>query len=130
MLVEYIRVRGLGEQKTTQTMQSIPSWSDSVTHEDTQPKCRSRGISMNPLPALVIFLVGGAMSSHEQMSMVSTMIHKQWGNLLGAAAVARLLTYTILHLKPPTSTSPSRPLTELLSSFCLISGGVLFMASV
>jgi cytochrome b561 len=111
-------------------MQSIPSWSDGVVSEDTQQKSNSASISMNPLPALVIFLVGGAMSSHEQMSMVSTMIHKQWGNLLGAAAVARLLTYIILYLKPPTSASPSRPLTELLSSFCLISGGILFMASV
>ncbi|KAL3450206.1 hypothetical protein BJX65DRAFT_305660 [Aspergillus insuetus] len=129
MLVEYIRVRGLGEQKTRQTMQRMPGWSNGITDEDNPQNSISTGISMNPLPALVIFLVGGAMSSHEQMSMVSTMIHKQWGNLLGAAAAARLLTYIILHLKLPTSTSPSRPLTELLSSFCLVSGGILFMAS-
>ncbi|KAK7413664.1 hypothetical protein QQX98_007446 [Neonectria punicea] len=124
MLVEYIRVKGLGEQKTAQDMQTMPAW---TTDERTEHK--SNGISMNPLPALVIFLMGTSMASHHQALMVSTMVHKQWGNLLGAASVARLLTYMIMYLKPPTSTSPSRPLTELLMSFCLISGGILFIAS-
>lgn len=128
MLVEYVRVKGLGEKKAKQDMQTMPVWSNSTADERTEQK--SNGISVNPLPALVIFLVGGSMASHEQASMVSTMIHKQWGNLLGAASVARLLTYMIMYLKPPTSTSPSRPPTELLMSFCLIAGGMLFMASV
>ncbi|KAK7428871.1 hypothetical protein QQZ08_004641 [Neonectria magnoliae] len=128
MLVEYIRVKGLGEQKATQHIQTMPAWSNGTTDERTEHK--SSGISMNPLPALVIFLTGTSMASHHQASMVSTMVHKQWGNLLGAASVARLLTYVIMYLKPPTSTSPSRPPTELLMSFCLISGGILFMASV
>ncbi|KAL2808903.1 hypothetical protein BJX63DRAFT_435707 [Aspergillus granulosus] len=127
MLVEYIRVRGLGEQKIRQLMHNVPGWSNGITDENTQHK--SNGISINPLPALVIFLMGGSMASHEQASMVSTMVHKQWGNLLGAASVARLLTYLIMYLKPPISMSPSRPPSELLSSFCLISGGILFMAS-
>lgn len=70
------------------------------------------------------------MAGHKQASMVSTMIHKQWGNLLAAASIARLITYMIMYLKPPTSTSPSRPPTELLAAFCFISGGILFMASV
>ena len=128
MVVEYIRVKGLGEQKATQQTQTMPAWSNGAADEHTQHK--PNGISINPLPALVIFLMGGSMASHEQASMVSTMVHKQWGNLLGAASVARLVTYMIMYLKPPTSTSPSRPPTELLMSFCLISGGILFMASV
>lgn len=140
MLVEYVRVKGLGEKKATQHMQTMPAWSNGTADERTEHKLNSttdehtqhesNGISINPLPALVIFLMGGSMASHEQASMVSTMVHKQWGNLLGAASVARLLTYVIMYMKPPTSTSPSRPPTELLMSFCLISGGILFMASV
>jgi len=128
MLVEYVRVKGLGEKKATQQMQTIPAWSNGTADEHTQHK--SNGISINPLPALVIFLMGASMASHEQASMISTMVHKQWGNLLGAASVARLLTYMIMYLKPPTSSTPSRPPTELLASFCFISGGILFMASV
>ncbi|KAL3477190.1 hypothetical protein BJX99DRAFT_257666 [Aspergillus californicus] len=120
ILVEYIRVRGFDEKRTSQLR---AGWST----EHTQHK--SSGLSMNPLPALVIFLMARSMASHEQDSMVSTMVHNQWGNLLGAGSVARLLTYMIMHLKPPTSMAPSRPPTELLSSFCLISGGLLFMAS-
>ncbi|KAM5358141.1 hypothetical protein ACJZ2D_015556 [Fusarium nematophilum] len=127
MLVEYIRVKGLSGQKLRQRILSVPGWSNGMTDEHTRHK--SSGVSMNPLPALVIFLMGGSMASHEQASIVSTMVHKQWGNLLGAASVVRLLTYMIMYLKPPTSMPPSRPPTELLSSFCLISGGILFMAS-
>lgn len=125
-MVEYTRVKGLGEHKVH--LRTMPAWSNEAV--DERPERRPSGVSMNPLPALVIFLMGASMASHEQDSMISTMVHKQWGNLLGAASVARLLTYMIMYLKPPTSTSPSRPPTELIMSFCLISGGILFMASV
>ena len=128
MLVEYIRVKGLGEKTPTQHIQTVPTRPNETVDELTEQKLNA--ISLNPLPALVIFLMGGSMASHEQASMVSTMVHNQWGNLLGAASIARLLTYVIMYLKPPTSTLPSRPPTELLMSFCLISGGILFMASV
>lgn len=86
--------------------------------------------SLNPIPALVILLLGIMMSSHTQASMISSMIHKQWGNLLLGASFARGLTYVLVYLKPPKSVLPSRPPTELLASFGLISGGIIFMASV
>ncbi|KAK3941179.1 hypothetical protein QBC46DRAFT_259353 [Diplogelasinospora grovesii] len=85
--------------------------------------------SMNPIPALVILLLGIMMSSHTQESMISSMVHKQWGNLLAGASFARGFTYVLTYLKPPRSIYPSRPPTELLTSFGLISGGIIFMAS-
>ncbi|KAJ4291564.1 hypothetical protein N0V88_006162 [Collariella sp. IMI 366227] len=85
--------------------------------------------STNPLPALVILLTGLMMSSHTQESMISSMVHKQWGNLLTAASFARALTYVLLWLRPPTSVLPGRPPTELGAAFGLVSGGVIFMAS-
>ncbi len=85
---------------------------------------------MNPIPALVILLLGIMMSSHTQTDMVSSMVHKQWGNLLTGASFARGFTYVLTYLKPPRSIFPSRPPTELLTSFGLISGGIIFMASV
>ncbi|KIX00969.1 uncharacterized protein Z518_10035 [Rhinocladiella mackenziei CBS 650.93] len=85
--------------------------------------------SLNPMPALIILLLGVMMSSHHQDSMVSTMIHKQWGSLLVGFSVARFVTYVINYISPPSSIYPSRPPTELVSSFCLISGGLIFMAS-
>ncbi|KAI1608511.1 hypothetical protein EDD36DRAFT_101565 [Exophiala viscosa] len=93
----------------------------------TPPKVYN--FSINPLPALIIFLLGIMMSSHHQSSMVSTAVHKQWGTLLAGFSIMRLLTYTILYISPPASIYPSRPPTELVSSFCLISGGIVFMAS-
>ena len=95
--------------------------------ELSKPKTYS--CSLNPLPALVILLLGLMMSSHHQASTVSTMIHKQWGTLFVGFALARAVTYLLLYMSPPSSYLPSRPPTEIVSSFCLISGGLIFMAS-
>lgn len=91
---------------------------------------RSQGVSLNPMPALIIMLLGMMMGSHHQDSMTSTMVHKQWGNMLVGFAMARGMTYVLLYLKPPTSYLPARPPTEIIASFCLISGGLIFMLSV
>lgn len=90
----------------------------------------TQGVSLNPMPALVILLLGMMMGSHHQESMVSTMVHKQWGNLLVGFALARGATYLLLYLKPPSSYYPSRPPTEIIASFCLVAGGLIFMLSV
>ncbi|KAE8350864.1 hypothetical protein BDV28DRAFT_138339 [Aspergillus coremiiformis] len=89
----------------------------------------TQGVSLNPMPALVILLLGSMMGSHHQASMISTMVHKQWGNLLVGFSFARCMTYVIMYLKPPTSYLPARPPTEIVSAFCLISGGLIFMLS-
>ncbi|TAQ84608.1 hypothetical protein B7494_g7071 [Chlorociboria aeruginascens] len=86
-------------------------------------------ISTNPMPALIVLLLGLMMSSHHQESMVSTMIHKQWGTLLAGAAFARAATYVVFYISPPTSILPGRPPSELITAFCLMAGGVIFMAS-
>ena len=85
--------------------------------------------SFNPFPGLIIFMTGIMMSMHHQESMLSTMVHKQWGYLLAAFALFRLGTYFLIYLSPPKSYIPSRPVTELLTSFCLICGGMVFMVS-
>ncbi|RMZ82261.1 hypothetical protein DV738_g1905, partial [Chaetothyriales sp. CBS 135597] len=85
--------------------------------------------SLNPLPGLVILLLGIMMSAHKQSSMVSTMVHAQWGGLFTAFALSRAVTYITLYISPPTSVYPSRPPSELVASFCLISGGLVFMSS-
>lgn len=85
--------------------------------------------SMNPFPGLVILLLGLMMSAHHQASMVSTMVHKQWGTLFVGFALARAVTYILQYVAPPSSYLPSRPPSEIISSFCLISGGLIFMAS-
>lgn len=90
---------------------------------------RQYRFSMNPLPALIIMLLGKMMSSHHQSSMLSTMIHSQWGGMFMGFATARGLTYITLYSSPPTSFLPSRPPTEIIASFCLIAGGITFMVS-
>jgi hypothetical protein len=87
-------------------------------------------VSINPMPALIIFLLGTMMGAHHQETMISTMVHRQWGSLLAAGAMARACTYIIFYIKPPTSYLPSRPPSEVVGAFCLISGGLIFMLSV
>jgi hypothetical protein len=81
------------------------------------------------MPALTIMLLGMMMGAHHQSSMVSTMMHAQWGGLFSAFAVARGVTYLVLYLKPPTSHFPSRPPSEIVAAFCLTGGGLMFMNS-
>jgi len=85
--------------------------------------------SFNPMPALIIMLLGKMMSSHHQSSMLSSMIHKQWGTMFMGFALARGITYMLLYISPPTSYLPSRPPSEVISAFCLVAGGITFMVS-
>jgi hypothetical protein len=86
-------------------------------------------LSLNPMPALTIMFLGMMMSGHHQNSMVSTMLHAQWGMLFTGFAIARASTYLMLYIKPPTSQYPSRPPSELVAAFCLTAGGIMFMNS-
>jgi hypothetical protein len=90
---------------------------------------RQYRFSMNPMPGLIILLLGKMMSSHHQTSMLSTMVHAQWGTMFMGFALARTLTYITLYIRPPTSYLPSRPPTEVITSFCLIAGGITFIVS-
>lgn len=123
MIVESTKVRQLLNTAV------VSSQAVSRDDEKTWLPPRQYDISMNPLPALIIMLLGKMMSSHHQDSMLSTMIHGQWGSMFMAFALARGLTYITLYISPPTSFLPSRPPTELITGFCLISGGITFMLS-
>ncbi|KAI0475015.1 hypothetical protein GGR56DRAFT_491399 [Xylariaceae sp. FL0804] len=121
MLIESTRIRELLNVTTT----------DAISGEDEEESAppRTYDFAINPVPALVILLLGIMMSSHTQQSMISSMVHKQWGNLLTGASFARGLTYALVWLRPPQSALPSRPPTELLAAFGLIAGGLIFMVS-
>ncbi|KAI4760621.1 hypothetical protein E4T52_07468 [Aureobasidium sp. EXF-3400] len=130
MLIESNTVRNLFNT-------SVASWQEeAVVFDDRAEKQhqewevpRTYKTSLNPMPGLVIMLLGLSMSGHHQHSMVSTMMHQQWGTLFMGFAMARAATYILLYLAPPKSFFPSRPPTELVASFCLISGGMIFMGS-
>ncbi|KAI9788635.1 MAG: hypothetical protein M1816_006781 [Peltula sp. TS41687] len=132
MLIESKGLRDLlnsSIMKSRSPYQMPPSWNHDADDPSSWNPPRTYKFSMNPLPGLIILLLGLMMSSHHQSSMVSTMVHKQWGMLLVGFALARAVTYLIMYLSPPSSLFPSRPPSELVSSFCLISGGLIFMAS-
>ncbi|CZR57527.1 related to YTP1 [Phialocephala subalpina] len=120
MLIESHRIRNL---------LNVVRQSDISYDPETTEEPKSYRTPMNPLPALVVLLLGLMMSSHHQESMVSTMIHTQWGTLLAGAAFARAATYIIFYLSPPSSIFPGRPPAELITAFCLMAGGMIFMSS-
>ena len=125
MLIESTRIRDL----LNSVMVTLPAAHTSQNARDHLAPPKTYTTSLNPFPALIILLLGIMMSSHHQTSMFSTAVHKQWGTLFVGFAVARGFTYLLTYLSPPTSYLPSRPPTELISSFCLTSGGIIFMAS-
>ncbi|OAL47242.1 hypothetical protein IQ07DRAFT_468292, partial [Pyrenochaeta sp. DS3sAY3a] len=99
-----------------------------VDLETLQPD-EQQQVSLNPIPAILVFLLGFMMSSHHQHSQVSSMLHMLWGKIFMAGTLARIATYALLYLRPPTSSLPSRPPTEVIASFCMIAGGLLLMLS-
>ncbi|EPE03400.1 integral membrane protein [Ophiostoma piceae UAMH 11346] len=129
MLIESTTVRDLLNTNVTEAAHEYPESNYLDEEREALRPPPQYQFSVNPIPALVILLLGVMMSSHTQHSMISSMIHKQWGNLLTGASFARGLTYVLTYLRPPTSILPSRPPTELLASFGLIAGGIIFMAS-
>lgn len=129
MLVESTRIRDLLNTTVTEAAFEHPEHNYHDEEREALHPPRSYEFSINPIPALVILLLGIMMSSHTQHTMISSMVHKQWGNLLAGASFARAFTYVLTFLRPPQSILPSRPPTELLTSFGLISGGIIFMAS-
>ncbi|KAI1080285.1 hypothetical protein F5B20DRAFT_107016 [Whalleya microplaca] len=129
MLIESTRIRELLNTTVTEAALTHPSHAYSDEEREALEKPDTYEFSINPIPALVILLLGIMMSSHTQQTMISSMVHKQWGNLLTGASFARGFTYVIMYLKPPRSVLPSRPPTELMTAFGLIAGGTIFMAS-
>ncbi|KAL8668100.1 MAG: hypothetical protein Q9202_000078 [Teloschistes flavicans] len=125
MLVESRKVRDLLNAGFSRWNAS----QDQYPYKDHWTPPTTYSFSMNPFPALIILLLGLMMSSHHQHSMVSTMVHKQWGTLFVGFALARAVTYILTYLSPPSSYLPSRPPSEIITSFCLISGGLIFIAS-
>lgn len=89
----------------------------------------SPGFSPNPFPAFTIFWTGILMSQHKQASEISSVVHEQWGYLLSYGSFFRLFTFVLLMLVPNKNLNPSRPFTELITSFCLLAGGAIFMQS-
>lgn len=129
MLIESTRIRELLNTTVYDAALSHPSHAYNDEERGALEAPKQYEFSINPIPALVILLLGIMMSSHTQQTMISSMVHKQWGNLLTGASFARGFSYVLLYLKPPRSILPSRPPTELLTAFGLIAGGTIFMAS-
>ncbi|ODQ45693.1 hypothetical protein PICMEDRAFT_24177, partial [Pichia membranifaciens NRRL Y-2026] len=91
------------------------------------------GFSPNPFPVFTIFWTGVLMSKHAQASALSSAIHVQWGSLLTYGSFFRVFTFFLMSYYPLHGSRecflPSKPLTELVTSFCLLCGGMVFMES-
>lgn len=91
------------------------------------------GFSPNPFPVFTIFWTGLLMSQHAQASELSTKVHVQWGSLLTYGSFFRVITFFLMSYYPLKDKHacfhPGRPLTELVTSFCLQCGGLVFMES-
>lgn len=101
--------------------------SDEITPDEVY--AGTPGYSPNPFPTFTIFWTGILMSQHAQLSETSTTIHVQWGYLLSYGSFFRLLTFVLLFLVPNKNFDPSKPFTELITAFCLLCGGLIFMES-
>lgn len=113
-----------GEEQNQQELQS-----NTNNNNNTIIKA-SPGFSPNPFPIVTIYWTGILMSKHQQASSLSTEVHVQWGNMFVLGCAFRFITYLMLMLNakvPKDLLRPSRPFTELVVSFSLLCGGLIFM---
>ncbi|KAF1808382.1 hypothetical protein P152DRAFT_405601 [Eremomyces bilateralis CBS 781.70] len=130
MLIESHKVRELLNTSILVTKDaSLPQRFGPDSTDDQWDAPKQYRFPMNPMPGVIVLLLGIMMSSHHQHSMTSAMVHKQWGMLFVAGAISRAVTYVTLYISPPTSYLPSRPPSEIVTAFCLIGGGLIFMES-
>lgn len=96
---------------------------------DGQSVKAAPGFSPNPFPIMTIFWTGVLMLKHAQASTLLTEIHTLWGNLFMYGTFFRATLYILMMLQSKTTelVKPSRPFTELVSAFCLLLGGLIFM---
>ena len=97
--------------------------------DETWQPSNSQCVSLNPIPALIIFVFGLIKGPQYQDCENPTLLHNRWDTMLVGFALARGMTYLLLFIKPTTSYLPARPPTEIIAAFFLISGGVSFMLS-
>lgn len=104
---------------------------DGGSSKHLQPK---RGISINPIPAMIIFLLGMILGGHHQMSTESTMMHKQVTSTPFPLSVEFLLMYlvwkpshfrirsTMLQLSTPSNipTNLDVPITSAIGARLLV----------
>ena len=112
-----------GEEQNQQELQSNTNNSNTIIKA-------SPGFSPNPFPIVTIYWTGILMSKHQQASSLSTEVHVQWGNMFVLGCAFRFITYLMLMLNakvPKDLLRPSRPFTELVVSFSLLCGGLIFM---
>lgn len=95
--------------------------------KDQENEERARG-AFNVMPSLVVFFTGLLMSQHTQDSVFTTQLHATWGYYFCLAAVFRFITYCLTYSATATRL-PARPPSELLVSFSLIAGALVFMMS-
>ena len=129
MIVETVDLSNNAAEKPN-TAQRIYGAHEDYRTTHIKPVPERRGVSHNPMPAVVLLILGMLMSGHEQKSMTSTMMHGKFGGLMFATALARGVTYTTLYIKPPQSSTPTRPPSEIVAAFCLTAGGFMLIASV
>lgn len=136
MLIESTKIRNLLNMSVTELnkgpipfpYQGLESSRARESRDAWMPPA-TYNFSMNPIPAIVVMMLGLIMSSHHQETPTSTVIHKFWGTLFVCVSLARGVTYILFYLKPPTSYLPGRPPSELVAAFCLMAGGAIFMGS-
>lgn len=106
------------------------SFLKNVKDVDINGKLITVGFSPNPFPVFTIFWTGLLMSKHAQASELSTAIHVQWGSLLTYGSFFRIITFFVINSNTAIDLfQPYKPLTELITSFCLLCGGLIFMES-
>lgn len=127
MLVENQTIKTLIENAIPKLPYTTPE-SRKFRRLDKRSQKEDHTINVNLVPVVVTMIVW-VIFIGTQEAVFSSSVHVFYIFSILAVAICRIVTYLTILLRPPQEIAPSRPFSELLTSFFIISCSVMFVVS-
>lgn len=128
MLVENQTIKTIIERAIPELPYRVPANSFKETYSKSDKGSQEGySINVNPVPVMTMLMIGISIGNQE--AILSSRVHSFYSLSISAVAICRIITYLTLFVNPPKGSLPTRPISEFLASFLIVTCSILFVAS-